>query len=234
MIKKTPLCLALLVGWLPVLAEETPTFTPAHFAEGENTIESLVKFPRGSKDVDVKIKCDSVVTNDAKLERVVCYAPDRHKRSYKDAIYKIVEDVELVPATVNGTPETVVMQYTVHFVRKDGEQSISVYSNHGFDSKKYGNEYSGVQRYDWGRWSSKGCRRHYRRFIVTTEALVGSDGRLQEYKLIKGNHVLGACEEDLENHIKTGSYIPAMKDGAPVQARFVETYLNYLDRNLTY
>ncbi len=234
MFKYKTVCSILFLWWLPVNADEAPQFTPARFADSDKQLQSLIKFPRSGKDIDVKIKCDTVVTDEGKISRVVCYGPDRWKVSYKKAIYDVIEDVEFVPATVNGEAKTVVLQCSVQFVRKEGVENISVYPNHGHDVRRYGNDYSGVQRYDWDIWSSRGCRRHNRRFIVNTEAIVGSDGKLLDHKLVKGNQRLGPCEEDLNRHVSTGSYIPALMDGIPVQAKLVETYLNYLDPKATY
>lgn len=226
--------LILLFSCLTAVADEASRFTPARFAETDTPFQGLIKFPGSGKDVDVKMKCDTVVTNEGKLNRVVCYGPDRYKMSYKNAIYKVIEDAEFVPATVDGEAKTVVMQFTLHFVRKEGVENIFLYRNHGDDADKYGTDYTGVQRYDWGAWSSHACRGHHRRYIVGTRATIGPDGSLQDHKLLKGNQVLGPCEEDINKHITSGSYIPAMKNGVPVRAVFVETFLNYLDPKVSY
>ncbi len=74
--------------------------------------------------------------------------------------------------------------------------------------------------------------------MVPTDVSVGatnvSDGALMNPKIRKRKHYLGICEEDLNNHISSGSYIPAMSDGIPVEARYVETYLSYWDPKASY
>jgi len=234
MFKYKTVCSILILWCMPAIADEAPQFTPARFADSEEPLQSLIEFSHSGKDIDVKIKCDTVITDEGKISRVVCYGPDRRKVSYKKAIYDVIKNVEFVPATVNGEAKTVILQCTVQFVRQEGVANISVYPNHGYNVKKYGDNYSGVQRYDWDIWSSRGCRRHNRRFFVSTEAIVGSDGKLLDYKLDKGEQRLGPCEEDLNKHVSSGSYIPAMMDDIPVQAKFVESHLNYLDPKATY
>lgn len=219
---------------LPVVADDDVPFTPARFADTENPLPSLIDFPGAKKDVDVRMKCDTVITDEGQLNRIVCYGPDRFKMSYKNAIYDVIRDIEFIPATVNGETVTVIMQFTLHFVRKDGVENISLYSNRGDDAERYGTDYIGVQRYNWGQWSSHDCRGHHRRYLVSSHATIGPDGSYLHHKLYKGKQELGPCEEDINEHVRSGSYIPATKDGAPVQARFVETFLNYLDPKVSY
>jgi len=235
MAKMKTTCLILILCCLSAFANEATQYTPARFAESGTPLPSLIEFPYSRKDVDVLMKCDTVITDTGALTRIVCYGPDRMKMSYKNAIYDVIKGVKFVPATVNGAAETVVMQFSLHFVRKDGEESISLYLNHGDDADKYGTGYFGVQRYDWGQWSSHDCRGHHRRYLVRTRASIGSDGSYQSHKLSKGADMeLGPCEADFHEHVKTGSYIPAIADGVPVQARYVETFLNYLDPKVSY
>lgn len=234
MIRVAAHCFILFTICLPAFAEGRAQFTPARFADTESPLPTLIKFPGARKDVDVRMRCDTVVTDEGALNRVVCYGPDRKKMSYKNAIYKVIEDVGFVPATVNGEARTVVMQFTLHFVRKDREENIYLYPNHGHDADKYGADYTGVQRYDWGQWSSHDCRGHHRRYNVGTRATIAPDGSVQDHKLYKGKQEIGPCEEDIRKHVRSGSYIPAMSDGVPVQANYVETFLNYLDPRVSY
>ena len=234
MIRAKALSFIVFIMCLPAIADEAAPFTPARFADTESPLPTLIKFPGARKDVDVRMRCDTVITDEGALNRIVCYGPDRKKMSYKNAIYDVIKDVEFVPATVNGETETVIMQFTLHFMRKDGVENIYLYPNHGHDAETYGTDYSGVQRYDWGQWSSHDCRGHHRRYIVSTRATVGPDGSYQEHKLFKGGQEIGPCEKDINEHIRSGSYIPAMNDGVPIQAKYVETFLNYLDPKVSY
>ena len=228
------LCLPAAADEAPPATDETGQYIAARFADTDEPLESLVKFPGARKDVDVQMRCDAVITDATALNRIVCYGPDRKKMSYKNAIYDVIKEVSFVPATINGEARTVIMQFSLHFVRQDGEQNIYLYPNHGQDADRYGTEYSGVQRYDWGQWSSHECRGHHRRYIVGTRATIRADGSYQDHKLFKGKQEIGPCEENINEHIKTGSYIPAINDGVPVQAQLVETFLNYLDPEVSY
>jgi hypothetical protein len=223
-----------LILCFPALAGQTAQYSPARFADTDKPLPTLIKFPGAGKDADIRIRCDTVIADTAALTRIVCYGPDRKKMSYKNAIYDVIKDVEFVPASINGEAKTVVMQFTLHFVRKDGEEDIYLYPNHGHDADKYGNCYSGVQRYAWGQWSSHACRGHHRRYLVGTRATIGADGSYLGHKLTKGKHELGPCEADINEHVVSGSYIPAMKDGVPVEAELVESFLNYLDPDVPY
>lgn len=234
MIRETATGLVLLGLILPVTAAGIDKFTPARFADTENPFPDLIDFPGAKKDVDVRMKCDTVITTEGELTRVICYGPDRYKMSYKNAIYDVIRDIEFVPATVNEKPVTVVMQFTLHFVRDDGAEEIFLYPNSGDDEDRYGTDYVGVQRYDWGQWSSHGCRGHHRRFVVSSRTTVGADGSYKDHMLLKGEQELGPCEDDINEHIRSGSYIPATKNGVPVEAKFVETFLNYLDPKVSY
>lgn len=219
---------------LPAAADEAVLYSPAGFADTDKPLPTLIQFPGAKKDVDVQMRCDTVVTDTGALTRIVCYGPDRRKMSYKNAIYDVIRDVEFVPATINGEAKTVIMQFSLHFVRKDGDEHIYLYPNHGHDADRYGTDYTGVQRYDWGQWSSHECRGHHRRYLVGTRATIGADGSYLNHKLTKGKQSLGPCEADINQHVISGSYIPAMKDGVPVEAEFVETFLNYLDPDVPY
>lgn len=234
MINSRTLCSVLFMICLPAFAEEAVKYTPAGFADTDKPLPTLIKFPGARKDADVQIRCDTVITDDGTLTQLVCYGPDRRKMSYKNAIFDVIRDIEFVPATINGDPKTVIMQFILHFVRKDEVENIYLYPNHGHDADNYGTEYTGVQRYDWGQWSSHDCRGHHLRYIVGSRTIIGSDGGYQEHKLLKGKQEIGPCEESINEHIKSGSYIPAMNAGVPVQAEFVETFLNYLDPKVSY
>ena len=224
----------LLILCLPTFADDAVEYTPAGFAETDEPLQTLVDFPFSRKDADVQIRCDTVVTDAAELTRIVCYGSDRKKMSYKNSIYDEIKELKFVPATINGEATTVVMQFSLHFVRKDRVENIYLYPNHGHDADKYGTDYTGVQRYDWGQWSSHDCRGHHRRYIVGTRAMIGPDGSYLSHKLTKGEHDIGPCEADINEHVKSGSYIPAMNDGVGVESEFVETFLNYLDPEITY
>lgn len=230
--KNKSICLLLFLT--AAMADAAPKFEPARFADSEMAPASLIEFPRSKKNVDVTIRCDNVLSVEASIDRIFCYGTNRRKMSYKDAIIDVIKDFEFVPAHIDGEVKAVVIQFSVRFVREDGVEGISVYQNHGLNADKYGNNYTGVQRYDWDHWSSIGCRHHYRRFIVSASATIGSDGALMDHKISKGKHYLGICEEDLNSHMSSGSYIPAMSDGVPVEARYVETYLNYWDPEASY
>ncbi len=66
---------------LPASADEAVDYSPAGFAETDEPLQTLVKFPFSRKDADVRIRCDTVVTDAAELTRIVCYGPDRKKMS---------------------------------------------------------------------------------------------------------------------------------------------------------
>ncbi len=219
---------------LPAFADEAVEYAPAGFAKTDEPLQTLVKFPYSRKDADVRIRCDTVVTDAAELKRIVCYGSDRKKLSYKNSIYDEIKEMKFVPATINGEAKTVVMQFSLHFVRMDGVENVYLYPNHGHDADKYGTDYSGVQRYDWGQWSSHDCRGHHRRYIVGTRASIAPDGSYLTHQLTKGEHDIGPCEADINEHVKLGSYIPAMSDGVGVEAELVETFLNYLDPEVPY
>ena len=73
------------------MADAAPKFEPARFASSEMAPESLIEFPRSKKNVDVTIRCDTVLSVEASVDRILCYGPDRRKMSYKDAIFDVIK-----------------------------------------------------------------------------------------------------------------------------------------------
>ncbi len=212
----------------------TPSFTAAQFKDKRIVLDKI-DFPGGREDIDFLVRCDSVINTESVMASLQCYAPEPYRRSFVRETFNAAKDSAVAAATVDGEPVAVIMQFAVHYQRKDRQEQVDLYLHHDHNRGELGTGYTGVQRYALTNMeTSIGCREHKRRFKAWGRVDVDPAGQATAFEIGKGDLVLGPCEEFIEQYMMKGPYIPALRDGQPVAARYYKIWKNFDAPDLVY
>lgn len=218
------LCLMLLT--LHVLAEDIPVFEPAAFYDDDRSLKNKINFPDTEGNVKVLIHCDASVEKRGRLDMARCLAKDDTLAEYESAILVATNKVvTMVPAMENGRPVEVWFQFSVFFERNNGVESIQVYPHQFLNFDEYGLDYSGPQRYSSRDssfpWSL--CRQGFvhKVWISMTVDEAGVPG---EIEVLDQDNYPDTCAKAAQNYMSQGKYIPAIQNGRPVKAKYLEIF----------
>ena len=195
-----------------------PDVRPAQFVEGDKALVNRVRFPKTTGDVEINVVCRGHATAKGRLRNTLCSAVDDPEWDFVDAVSKRVNSARLVPAMVEGEPQEVDFQFTINFRRAGEEESIRVYYNNGHNTERLGVDYIGAQRYSPHIWPVP-CQQWPEAEVVIEAATIDADGAAREVNVMSARtRMLESCRASLMRQLEAGRWIPAMKDGRPVDS----------------
>ena len=207
------------------MADSSPP-TLARFVAGDDSLQKLIEFPVIDDDVAMIVFCLARVSRSGDIVRNHCFPSENVDRSFRDAIDTAVKSARASPATVDSKARSVRLYYHVIFFQKDGATEIGVYSNWGIDADKYGLSYEAPQRYTDASFpitcSSIDIESAHLAMVIGTDGTVKGDVAVE---LGAGNYV-NRCENSIKNTYRNYKYIPGHQDGQPIEATFVEAWVN--------
>ncbi len=207
------------------MADSSPP-TLARFVAGDDSLQKLIEFPVVDDDIAVVVFCLARVRRSGDIVRNHCFPSENVDRSFRDAIDTAVKSARASPATVDSKARSVRIYYRVIFFQKDGATEVAVYSNWGVDVDKYGLSYEAPQRYTDASFpitcSSIDIESGHVAMVIGTDGTVKGDVALE---LGDGNDV-NRCETSIKNTYRNFKYIPGHQDGQPIEATFVEVWVN--------
>lgn len=221
LVPPTVLCLLSVVAPAThVVGEEVSGFKPAMFHDGGRSLQNRIAFPLGNEDIAVTISCEALVSEWGRFLENSCFLQDDALDTYVGAIRKAVGHTRITPAYIDGRRSRIWFQYTVEFVRSDGQTVIRAYEHHGRSIDRLGSDYTAPQRYDDPRYA------HCAEFVggsvwVSTTVDVAGLPRNAE---VLTDGVSGNCRHALRRFIEQSRYVPAFHGGYPVEAISVEVF----------
>ena len=208
------LLLSITAIWSDIALSET--FEPAKFLPGKSPTD-LIRYPKRSDDQAILVLCAGRVSIKGRfIGLVVC---DRNPAlKAHDKFVRAVVDKEdslrLSPATVDGEPVEVWLNFSVLFNKVDGAPSIRTFPNHLLSRETYGPNYSAPQRYALGNRDPCVAGIYY----ITVD--VDSQGRGSNPGIIIAANSPDCSHERMAEE----SFIPATYNGESVAARYREIF----------
>ena len=216
MIGKTFAMTVVLLGASLAVEAQTSDSTPAVFLP-DQAFENHIKFPEGEDAIFVSIPCLAEVSRLGKLalSQYQCFYTDRSALPFLKSIKAAIPDVRLSPATRGGEPVKATLAFAVHYLRRDGEKSVKVALNLGTSSALLGPDYIGPQIINWeyDRLSCGPVDALWPKMLITAQG----DVLNVEIDAPKAKPV---CIDYIRNKLARASFIPAQKDGRPVDSFF--------------
>lgn len=198
-------------GWLP-----------ARFANGIDAAAAEIEFPKYKKDLSLNINCGAQVSATGEVESYYCldyYGGTDNK--FRKGAEEFIRTTSITPAAVDGVPVPVRLHFRVFFGRKGDLYAVGVYPNWADDVERYGQEYVAPQRYNEDA-SGPNCST----VAGIAKVVVGVDGAATgdvDLVMSYGDPLPdGSCENLYTQRVSGGRYIPALHEGKPVSATYVE------------
>ncbi|GEM_PF-2910274 len=221
---------AVLLFVCTVSVAEPPGKSPARFLPDAESLEANIVFPPLSGDFAVWINCTAIVLAAGKMRGNWCFADGENSAWFKNAIHTAVRELRLQPAIVNGKPVPARMNYRVLFLSAGDARDVRVFQNWGYDVPRFGDHYLGPQRYSAMREYPSSCvgtvRTIVARVTVTVD-VAGRPGEEAQVDFAEESASNGSCTRALQRLHRNAKYIPAERDGTPVEAMYTELWGDY-------
>jgi hypothetical protein len=208
---------------IPVSSASSTETKPATF--GEASAERFkLQFDESDYDLseELIVRCGTRLEVDGSVRVLMCEAePERGRNSRKAlrTVQRLVKDLTLEPARVDGIETQVWYNFAV--VISPGDEETLIVNNHLYSQEKLGRDYSAPQRYDYPAW--RGC-------IgmpgdgIHVRAEISSSGEVLDVDSIGGRQGYASCVTRASMNVRNSKFIPAVSNGVPVKALFVELF----------
>ncbi len=199
-------------------------FLPAEFGKAKNEFETAIKIEDLIISEEIIIKCASRVRQRGQLIVISCYR-DEHTNALalelENRIKEAARGLRISPAAVNGDRVQIWYNFTVVFTPTPDGNLIEVIGNHLFNEAVLGRDYIAAQRFDYPVFRKSGCTMPSSGIFVVVS--VDSVGRITDIGTTDdGTHA--DCADRSMRNILDGKFIPAHKDGMPVESVYVEIF----------
>ena len=200
------------------LAQES-VYLPASFNNEPDSLQNLIVFPDVSENIDSTVRCSSELSRFGSFQSLVCL-PSQYPQLLQ-AVADVVLDAEISPARRDGSRQRVMIPFSVRFIKEGSSENIFVYPNFGVGTEILGLDYTAPQRAIRRiEGESDECLFSISDYWVGV--LVSEEGAVMDVSIAQPNNLTERCAILHSRVIGELSYIPAMKDGAPVQASYYE------------
>ena len=221
----------LLATLVTLHANAATEFSPAGFGDPgtENSLYGVLLFPDIKGDVEVKLFCTSQIKADGKMKGTGCYVENQFDQPFADAIVKAAKKARLKPATFDGSPQSVYLQFRALFVAKGDERTVALLNNPGEEENvaEYGENHIAAQRrLEKNAWE-KACPKRAKYFVYL-RAHVAADGHASNVSIAHGSGIMPTetCRKAIIDAVAASDFTPAYLDGVPVPSTFVEPFGN--------
>lgn len=199
----------------PIEADILLNTVPANIFVESSGLQETIRFPNYDNDVTALVRCETLITSRGRYKNTACYQELEANWRFENAILRAAPNASAVPAVVHGESRDIWTIFSVLFIRRNGNEAITLYPNHLLSFEKYGDEYIAPQQYYWGDgWPHCGGSGN-----MLLEHTVHVDGSVDTV------HVEGVsetCGERIANYFPHTRYIPATLDGEPIEVTFRE------------
>ncbi|MGB5245634.1 MAG: hypothetical protein WBM54_01695 [Woeseia sp.] len=217
----------LLLMAAPALSQSA--LLPATFDDPDKGLAKLIVFPELRGDATAMLRCASQVNRKGKMNDTGCYLNTAGDEVYVTAIVKAAGKARMRPATNDGSPFAVYVQFQVEFRKVGDDESIRILNNPGLQENidAYGEEHIAAQRGLASDFFSKVCPRHTR-YLVWAKAHVAEDGQHGSYSVLPGEGaaITEKCRTGIIETLRNSVFTPAYADGEPVPSSFIEPFGN--------
>ncbi len=214
---------------------------PAQFGRGEHSLPSLLACPTADADLEATLKvfCQAALTADGSVRRngAYCFSTDDGSFAYVRAALEASDNARFEPATVDGQPVPVLINYQLLFRLQGGGCRVAAIPNHGANAGSLGLAYYAPQVIDddeAGLWrtqlfrptGSGGSLVSARGVAFVLSAQVDAHGRVHDARLVENNFAPRTDVRRALAKLRRARFIPGYVDGEPAAVRYVY-YLYY-------
>lgn len=222
---------SLFIAALAVTGTASAQSLPATFGsiDEDKHLLKVFRLPEVQGDYTLMLRCYVQVEKNGKLKEMGCINSTEAEYAIHLAMQKAAKKARMAPASIDGKPRRVYVQFRVEFVGKDGEHTANLFLNTAEPEnvEAYGNEYIGAQRVIGGEEWRKVCPTSAQWLIYSrshmSEAGVASSVDLQHGGGIRPT---GSCVQAIVNTLESSEFIPTMVDGIAVPSAFIEGFGN--------
>ncbi len=220
-------------GWeISAIAEESLSFSPAKFVEGEKSLRNLIRFPKVDRNLMVLLTCYGEVSARGRISRNRCSSAKDPDLVFSRAVETAARGARLSPAMLNGKNKKVWLQFTVIFLKNGETEDVGVYHNIRNNLSKYGLHYIGAQRIAL-REFPKTCRTN-RDWFALGRITIAIDSSPRDFELDpESKNIPLGCHDSIKNRMLTAKYIPAFHQGMPVESIYSEPWFYHYGFYLT-
>ncbi len=193
---------------------------PARFLQSDKSIVNFIRFPKVSGDIDITVFCMGMISKLGNVKRNECFTKEDSKTNseFVDSAIRASRAGRVKSAEVNGKRIFAHFNYRFRYTRRDGQEKIFAYPNHGHDSKRYGDEYTQAQQITDGHQGRSPCN-SLRSMAIGL--VINKQGRVEDLNHISSQGASKKCKEYQLKNLAKDYYIPATFNGTAVSSTHV-------------
>jgi len=212
--------------------------TPALFVSGEFSLRNTLTVPleRPPGGYDVSLTCQTIVEIDGTATNPHCLGDERY-HDFKWEVIRTISSTRMVPATVDGEPVRVLMNFMAGFRCLQACGTLLL-PNHGRFVQDYGFDYSSPQPIleddTWYEgyqeklaWAASGMSAEEVngiRYLIATR--ISTDGRSERRRVMQRSSGYWPAATRAASTLDDVGYIPGFHEGRPVELTLYEYWLD--------
>ncbi len=212
--------LALVFGVLCLMqnAHADQKFRPASFSHDALELIEGIQFSTKLEKISGEIKCSATVNEHGKLSSKRCSVGKGGSAAWKvrKSLLRTLRKIKAEPAMVNDSPISVILNFRV-VLKKDSKGSeLRLYPNQGWDSRKYGDDYTQAQQYKDGHRGRAGCHAGETKFVL--KLVISDTGLPNQIDVVQSESLKESCKKGFVDDLAQDKYLPAFVNGKPVES----------------
>jgi hypothetical protein len=201
-------------------AEEHPS-RPAAFGDAAWRFIERLALPADLAFETAAVRCAGSLQTDGRFETVLCYEPGddpEREAALGAAVTRTVQRLRLQPARLEGRRVPVWFRFTVALSRTDEGDRVTLFPHHGLSLDALGPVYVGAQRVLDA--APPRCLSRPGANAVALTARVDGSGRAHDVATDPDDD----CGRDVAAAVASSRFLPARKDGKPVEGLYDEVF----------
>jgi hypothetical protein len=195
--------------------------THARLTDGPDSIEKLLRLPKGLQAGRYVIQCEAVVGKKGRTRRFVCFSTHEGQSALIKAVRQAGQRARFVPATRAGKKVDVYMLVMVQIDTSQSEPLILAVPNNGVEAGRYGLSYSAPQRFNQFTWNSKTWMRSGR-VLLWQKMHIDQDGKVVESVVTGASGAPDWLVKRIEAQMKRMEFMPGYFEGKAVEMFYTE------------
>ena len=200
---------------------EEPASRPARFGDAAWRFIERLSLPADLDLETAAVRCAGSLRDNGRFDAVLCYEPgeDPEREAVLGAaVTRTMRRLRLEPARLEGRRVPVSFRFTVALRRTAEGDRVTLFPHHGLSLEALGAVYAGAQRVleaDPPR-----CLARPGAPAVALTARVDATGRPHDVATDPDDD----CGREVAAAVRASRFLPARKDGRPVDARYDEVF----------
>ena len=196
--------------------------THARLTGGPDSIETLLRLPKGLQADRYVVQCEAWVGRKGRAHRFSCYSAEEGQRALVSAVRAAGRRARFVPATRAGVAVDVYMLVMVQIDTTQQEPLILAVPNNGVEAARYGLLYSAPQRFNEFTWNSETWGRRSGRVLLWQKMQIDEEGKVLECVVTNPSGAPDVLVKRIEEQVKRMEFMPGYFEGKPVSMLYTE------------